>query len=358
VALPDFFVAGVPKAGTTALHSALARHPSLFMSPVKEPKFFLTDGPPPTEGGPGDVKTYREHVWRRSDYEALFDTAPPGTLKGESTPFYLYSRDAQRRIRELIPDARLIVVLRDPVERAHSNWTHLWSAGLDPSGDFLQACAQEEERKAAGWADFWRYTELGMYGEQLYHLYSVFPREQVLVFRYRSLVTDPAHTLDKVCAFLSVPTGVLTDLPRENVTVHPYATVRHSAVATARRTCAALTALLPGHLGAGMTDRLEHLLQQDAAPRRPLTWEQREALIPRFKADIALLEAITGEDFSDWLQPRGESGGLVGARPSGQWQARNGRPREFLANGGSPAAAQAGRSSVTRSCEPLAFVSS
>ena len=90
MALPDFFVAGVPKAGTTALHSALARHPSLFMSAVKEPKFFLTGGPPPTEGGPGDVKTYREHVWRRSDYEGLFGAAPPGLLKGESTPFYLY----------------------------------------------------------------------------------------------------------------------------------------------------------------------------------------------------------------------------------------------------------------------------
>jgi len=71
------------------------------------------------------------------------------------------------------------------------------------------------------------------------------------------------------------------------------------------------------------------MLQQDAEPRGPLTWEQREVLIPRFKADIALLEVITGEDFSDWLQPRGESGGLVGARPSGQRQARNGRPREF-----------------------------
>jgi Sulfotransferase family len=329
VALPDFFVAGVPKAGTTALHSALARHPSLFMSAVKEPKFFLTGGPPPAEGGPGDVKTYREHVWLRSDYEALFDAAPPGALKGESTPFYLYSQDAQRRIRELIPDARLIVVLRDPVERAHSNWTHMWSAGLDPSGDFLQACAQEEERIAAGWADFWRYTELGMYGEQLRHLYSVFSREQVLVFRYRSLISDPARTLDQVCSFLGVPTGVVTDLPRENVTVQPHPTVRHSVVATARRAGAALTALLPGHLGAGMTDHLEHMLQQDAAPRRPLTREQREALIPRFKADIALLETITGEDFSDWLQPRGESGGLVGARPSGQRQARNGRPREF-----------------------------
>src|SRR5258707_5109650 len=329
VALPDFFVAGVPKAGTTALHSALARHPSLFMSPVKEPKFFLTGGPPPAEGGPGDVKTYREHIWRRSDYEAMFDAAPPATLKGESTPFYLYSRDAQRRIRELIPDARLIVVLRDPVERAHSNWTHLWSSGLDPCGDFLQACAQEEERIAAGWADFWRYTELGMYGEQLRHLYSVFPREQVLVFRYRSLISDPTRALDQVCSFLLVRTGMLTELPRENVTVQPHATVRHSVVAAARRAGAALTALLPGHLGAGMTDRLEHMLQQDAAPRRPLTWEQREALIPRFKADISLLESITGEDFSGWLLPRGASGGLVGARPNGPRQSRNGRPREF-----------------------------
>jgi len=78
-----------------------------------------------------------------------------------------------------------------------------------------------------------------------------------------------------------------------------------------------------------MTDQLENILQQDAAPRRPLTWEQREALIPTFEADIALLEDITGEDFSDWLRPRGESGGLVGARPTGQRQARNGRPRQF-----------------------------
>jgi hypothetical protein len=170
MALPDFFVAGAPKAGTTAVHAALARHPSLYMSAVKEPKFFLTEGPPPSRGGPGDVQTYREHVWRRDEYEALFDPAPPGTLRGESTPFYLYNREAQRRIRALVPGARLIVILRDPVERAHSNWTHLWSAGLDPVDDFVAACAEEERRITAGWADFWRYTALGRYGEQLEQL--------------------------------------------------------------------------------------------------------------------------------------------------------------------------------------------
>jgi hypothetical protein len=329
MALPDFFIAGAPKAGTTALHAALARHQALYMSAVKEPKFFLTDGPPPTRGGPGDVQTYREHVWRREDYEALFDPAPAGVLRGESTPFYLYNWAAQRRIRALIPDAKLIVVLRDPVERAHSNWTHLWSTGLDPIGDVVRACAEEDRRIAAGWADFWHYTALGRYGEQLEHLYTVFPRDQVMVFRYGALIEDPAGVLDRICAFLGVPTGVLTEVPRENVTAHPHLTLRHRALSQALRIGTTASAILPGRTQAAMTSLLERRLQQDAPPRRPLTWEQRQALIPRFEADIRLLEDITGEGFGDWLQPRGDSGGLVGSRPSGQRQARNGQPRTF-----------------------------
>jgi hypothetical protein len=85
--------------------------------------------------------------------------------------------------------------------------------------------------------------------------------------------------------------------------------------------------VLPG--AATVTGSLERLLQQDSPPRQPLTWAQRQALIPKFEADIRLLEDITGEDYSDWLQPRGDSGGLVGTRPAGQRQARNGQPRSF-----------------------------
>jgi hypothetical protein len=330
MALPDFFVAGAPKAGTTALHAALAQHPQLYLSPVKEPKFFLTAGqPPPTQGGPGDARTYREHVWRRADYEALFDAAPAGTRRGESTPFYLYRHDAQERIRALIPAARLVVVLRDPIERAHSNWTHLWSAGLDPIDDFVAACAAEERRIADGWADFWHYVQLGLYGRQLEHLYSIFPPEQVLVFRYRELIVDPVGLLDVVCDFLGVRPGAITEVPRENVTAHPNPTGRHRSLGRLLRASSAVTSRLPRHGGSWVVEWLERHLQANAQPRQPLTWEQRKALIPRFEADIRLLQAITGEDYSDWLAPRGESGGLVGSRPAGQAQARNGRPRGY-----------------------------
>ena len=180
---------------------AAARHPQLFLSEPKEPKFFLTDGPrrPTSVGGPGDVPTWGEHVWQRDEYEALFAAAPAGARCGESTVFYLYDRDAHRRIRELVPDARLVAVLRDPVERAHSNWAHLRGAGLEPEADFATALDREPERIAAGWAHFWHYAAQGRYGEQLEHLFRLFPREQVLLIRYRELRDEPAETVDR-CA--------------------------------------------------------------------------------------------------------------------------------------------------------------
>jgi hypothetical protein len=120
---------------------------------------------------------------------------------------------------------------------------------------------------------------------------------------------------------------VLTAVPRENVTAHPRLTLRHRVLSRALRTGTTASLALPRRTQAAVTGVLERRLQQDAPPRRPLTWDQRHALIPRFEADIGLLEHITGESFGDWLAPRGDTGGLVGARPSGQRQARNGQPR-------------------------------
>ena len=115
---PDFFIVGTPKGGTTALHAALVGNPQLHMSAAKEPKFFLCDGTPPARSmqrGPGDAHSAREWIWREPDYLRLFADVPSGILAGESTPFYLYDREAQRRIAEKAPAARLIAVIRDPV---------------------------------------------------------------------------------------------------------------------------------------------------------------------------------------------------------------------------------------------------
>jgi len=217
-------------------------------------------------------------------------------------------------------------VLRDPVERAHSNWTHLWSAGLEPVGDFVRACAEEERRIAAGWASFWHYTGLSRYGEQLEYLFTLFPREQVLVLRYRRLVDEPEQTLDRICEFLGVEQHVLTEIPRQNVTSHPEPTLGHRAVSTAQRAATAFGTLVPGLTAATLTGPLERFLQRHSRERQPLSWEQRQGLIPRFESDIRLLEQVLGESFQDWILPRERSGGMVGGRPAGQGQARNGRP--------------------------------
>src|SRR5262249_55086169 len=152
----------------------------------------------------------------------------------------------QRRIRELIPRAKMIVILRDPVERAHSNWTHLWSAGLEPVGDFVRACAEEDARVAAGWAPFWHYTRLGQYAEQLERLSLRFPREQVFILRYRTLLDTPALALDDICEFLGVDPGIVAHVPRENVTAQPSGSPIHRAVSKLARGAAAAGRHLPG----------------------------------------------------------------------------------------------------------------
>jgi hypothetical protein len=311
--LPDFLIAGVPKAGTTALYAALLRHPQLFLPQTKEPKFFLTDGPPPTRGGPGDVQTYQENVWRREDYEALFAPAPPGTLRGEATPFYLYSREAQLRIHELIPQVKLILVLRDPVDRAHSNWTHLWAAGLEPEADFVRACQLEPRRRAAGWAPFWHYIGLGLYGSQLEHLLRLFPWDQILIVRYRDLRDSAAATLDRVCAFLGVATGIIDHVPAENVSWHVANTRLNSMVRLLLRTGGRIGHHFPVPVRRAFREPLLSVLHRQTMDgtgsgdphqpgRRPrLTRAERVALVPYFTEDIRLLEELTGSSFADWL---------------------------------------------------------
>ncbi|WP_141847289.1 sulfotransferase family protein [Lapillicoccus jejuensis] len=309
MALPDFLVIGAPKAGSTAVHAALTGHPQLFLSTPKEPKFFLSDGtPPPRERhrGPGDGHSRQEWVWKREDYERLFDAAPPGVLKGESTPFYLWDREAHVRIARALPDVRLVAVVRDPVDRAYSNWVHLRSDGLEPEADFLTACRLEEQRAAAGWAPFWRYLELGRYGEQLAHLFEHVDRERVHVIRYRELVDAPARTLDGIAAFLGVATGVVTTVPASNT--HGWAddTPTNSALRRAIRAGAHAGRHLPPQAWRRRLERpLVRALQRGDEPRPRLSPAVRRQLLPAFDRDVHRLQDLLDRPFDDWLSDAG-----------------------------------------------------
>ncbi|GAB3200123.1 hypothetical protein GCM10027261_31430 [Geodermatophilus arenarius] len=306
--LPQFVLAGAPKAGTTALHAALATHPGLYLSPVKEPKYYLTDGgPPPRSGqrGPGDAHSAREWVWRRADYLRLFDGAPPGTVRGESTPFYLYDRAAHRRLAADVPGVRVVAIVRDPVDRAWSNWVHLRADGLEPEADFATAVEREESRAAAGWAPFWHYRGLGRYGEQLRDLYSVLPREQVLLLRYRQLVDSPRETLDRVSAFLGVEPGVAHTVAPENVKPYVADTPRYRALARVTRAGAALGAYAPPQVWRQVSRPLLAALHAQRAPRPPMPVEVRREVLAPLLPDVALLEELTGESFDDWRSDTG-----------------------------------------------------
>ncbi|WP_084653659.1 sulfotransferase family protein [Nocardioides insulae] len=314
---PDFFLIGAPKAGTTALHAALSQHPGINMSRVKEPKYYMCgDSPPPAYKGPGDAHSNQEWVWQRERYLDLFDDAPSDRLRGESTPFYLYNRDARRRIAADVPQARVIAVLRDPVDRAYSNWMHLWMDGLEPCADVLEAVRREPTRIDRGWAPFWHYQSLGMYGRQVADLYDHLPREQVLLVRYRELVDEPSLTLDRVFGFLGVGRAEIDTIPSDNSRRFVQDGPRVRAIAPVIRAGAALGQFLPPEVWRRISRPLVAQLHRNGTTSRPrLTPEQRATLLEPHLPDIELLERVTGESFADWKGYR--DGGSFETRRSG-----------------------------------------
>lgn len=305
--LPDFLILGAPKCATTALHTALGTHPQVFVSPTKEPRFFSTDGRRPTFAGPDGGMENAQYVWQRDEYEVLFADAPAKVRRGESTTLYLSDLAAHRRIQELVPDARLIAVLRDPVDRAHSQWVHLRSTAMEPEASFVAACALGEERVRQGWAPHWDFLRLSRYGEQIEDLYSRFPREQILLIPYSDLCNDAENVITRVCEFLGIETGVIDEIPTVNVTADVSNSVVNGALREVLQRGSSIAYKLPGripetiHRTVGSSGL--RLLQRRQQLRTPEARDERAALIPEFASDIALLERLTGMTFPEWLDP-------------------------------------------------------
>ena len=193
--LVNFIVAGVQKGGTTALFDYLSDDRAYRLSKVKEIHFFDDESVD----------------WASPDYDAYhaqFDWTDPTAIRGEATPIYLYWPRSLERIAAYNPAMRLIVMLRDPVERAWSHWRMETARGAETE-PFAWCIRQGRQRlfKAKPWGVHreFSYVERGFYGEQLERLYSFFPREQVLVLQAGELRADPGAVLDQVGRFLGGP---------------------------------------------------------------------------------------------------------------------------------------------------------
>jgi hypothetical protein len=219
--VPDFFIVGHAKCGTTALYEMLGTHPGIFMPELKEPLYFATDlrlrfqrraaGSLPTE---------------LEDYLALFEPAGPDQLVGEASSSYLWSREAARGIAALRPDAKIIAILREPASFLRSLHLQLLQNHIETEKDLRRALELEADRregrripKRSVRPQALLYSERVHYVEQLRRYHEVFPPEQVLVLIYDDFRKDNAGTVRRVLRFLEVQDDVPVGVREANPTV-------------------------------------------------------------------------------------------------------------------------------------------
>jgi hypothetical protein len=163
----------------------------------------------------------------------------------------------------------------------------------------------EESRVRAGWAPFWRYQELGRYGEQFESLFEHLPRVQVHVLRYRALIDEPARTLDEIAGFLGVTRGVVTEIPGSNTSSWAGTGVLNSGLRRVVRAGAAAGAFAPPQVWRQVSRPLLAALHRGSRHRPALDLSVRRELVDRFRPDVARLEDVLGLSFQDWLGDTG-----------------------------------------------------
>jgi hypothetical protein len=209
--LPDYLIIGAQRAGTTSLYKYLAQHPGIgpaFLG--KGAHFFDTNYS-------GDLDSYRAHFPTRAYKRYVKAWRGVELVTGEGSPYYLAHPHAPSRIAEALPGVKLIALLRDPVERAHSHYQHERARGFEELS-FEEAIEREPERLAGelekmladpSYNSFsyqhHTYLARGRYADQLEVWYSLFPKEQILVLRSEDLFADPDRTYREALAFLGVP---------------------------------------------------------------------------------------------------------------------------------------------------------
>jgi hypothetical protein len=302
--VPDFFIAGHHKCGTTALYEMLRRHPQIYMPERKEPKFFASDLRQRMARVPsGDPKTLAEYL-------SLFAPAKPGQRAGEASPTYLWSRTAAGEIARLQPAARVIAILREPASFLRSLHLHWLLHHVETEKDFRKAIALEGERRrgrriprSSHWPQALLYSDQVRYVEQLRRFYAVFPREQVMVLVYDDFRADNEGTIRAVLRFLEVDDTVAIEAMEANPTKVQVRAVRVDALI---RTLYVGRGPVAGTVKAGARRLVPERLRRDAFQtlRRRFVWGEPQApderfmleLRRRFEGEVVALSECLGRD--------------------------------------------------------------
>lgn len=299
--LPNTFIIGAAKSGTTSLYNYLSQHPDAFMCPVKEPRFFAYAENPPDMVGPGDQSSNEAAgaVYSMDAYRSLFSGATTEPVVGEASPVYLYDESAPRLIHKHCPDATLIVLLRNPIERAYSHYLHLYESGREPLDDFEAALDAEEERIAAGYEWSWHYRRMGFYGRQLSRYLDYFHREQLQIYRFEQLRADNVRFAQTVFRALDIDPSVVPDTRiRHRATGVPKLKWLHRFIGNSDHFLRRWSRLV---LPKWIRDRILLSVKNANLEKPPLPAAARSRLAAVYRDDVQRLEEMLGRSFSDWL---------------------------------------------------------
>lgn len=294
---PDFFLVGAAKSGTSSLANYLAQHPSVFMTEPKEPHFFGELARPPVR-----------EVKGMSEYLGLFRGAPEGAKAGEASTSYLYSPEAAREIQAFRPDAKILVILRDPVDRAYSQYWNQVREGVEPLG-FEEALRAEPERIARGWRYGFHYVEAGRYAGQVARYLELFGPQNVNVHLFEDLKEDADGVSRDVFSFLGVdPSAEIRADKAHNPSGSPKSPVAALGVNGAillfrvlgrqwrKRGLSGSPRLVEKLKGAK-----DWMLEKNSAPVPTMDPATRAKLKETFAEDVLSLQDLIGRDLTRWL---------------------------------------------------------
>lgn len=298
--MPNFLIIGAAKAGTTSLYHYLNQHPQIYMSPIKEPNFFALEGEKPNFRGPGDAQVINRYsITELECYQTHFKGITRETHVGEASTLYLYHPHAAERIRYYTPNTKLIAILRDPVDRAFSNFLHAIRDGREPLMDFAEALRAEDARISGHWGPLWHYKQRGFYYSQLKRYFDKFEGKQIKVYLYTDLKPNPLSVVKDMLQFLEIDEPFTPDVSLKlNVTGVPKNKLLHYAFVKLNPFKAFIEPLIPAKLHLQLNK-----LKNNNLAKKSLSREVRRELVKEYRDDILKLQELIQRDLSPWLSP-------------------------------------------------------